>query len=173
MHAKIEKTKHALLMALIRLMKTTEMGEITVSQLCQEAEINRTTFYKYYSVPLDVIEEFIQKVLDQMLSFDQSTAQNLYEYMVMVCRLVYDNGEIMRIYTDAKGSLMPLFHAHLLRQRNSMSFMKDGRNRFIAGGVSSTLMAWVVEGFPQTPEEIARAMTEWVSLLQGSAKEEA
>lgn len=171
MHAKILKTKQALLSTLIHLLESTGLQDISVSQLCKEAGINRTTFYKYYSLPEDVIVEFVETILGKMLSFEQTPPLSLEEHLVMVCQLVYENREIMGYYAGIKGELSPLFIQYALKQRSRMSFLANPRNLFIAGGVSSSIMGWVMENFPQSPEALAHTMAEQIALLQPDSKE--
>jgi len=40
------------------LMETEDISRITISQLCGTAQINRTTFYKYYGSIYDLLAEF-------------------------------------------------------------------------------------------------------------------
>ena len=47
MNPRLAKTKESLLEALIRMLEEVPLESITVSDLCKEAGINRTTFYKY------------------------------------------------------------------------------------------------------------------------------
>ena len=56
------KTKNYLLEALISLMRQKNVHLITVKELCQEAQINRSTFYAHY----EDLPDFINKVMSEM-----------------------------------------------------------------------------------------------------------
>ena len=45
---KIKYTKKVLSESLIELLKTKHISEITITELCENADINRTTFYRHY-----------------------------------------------------------------------------------------------------------------------------
>ena len=51
---RIRITKRMLREALIRLLGKKPIEKIRVQELCQEAQINRTTFYKYYGNQYDL-----------------------------------------------------------------------------------------------------------------------
>ena len=50
---RILKTKRALRESLLYLLKEQPIQKISVSRLCEKSDINRSTFYTYYSSPMD------------------------------------------------------------------------------------------------------------------------
>ena len=47
-------TKRLIAESLIELIKTKPVDQISVSELCRQADINRATFYRYYTMPKDI-----------------------------------------------------------------------------------------------------------------------
>ena len=68
-------------LALISLLKKKPLDFITVSELCEEAGVNRSTFYLHYETVGDLIEEAAQYLLNDFLSYfstdTKSIARNL------------------------------------------------------------------------------------------------
>ncbi len=60
---RIIKTKRAIRNAFAKLMTEKDIDEITVSELAREADINRKTFYNYYSGVYQVIEEIEHDII--------------------------------------------------------------------------------------------------------------
>ena len=56
-------TKLLLKNSLIKLLHKKQIYQITVSELCTEAELNRSTFYKYYGNVRDILEELEEETL--------------------------------------------------------------------------------------------------------------
>ena len=52
---RIALTKRLLQEALLRLMNRKPLDKISITELCDEAGINRTTFYRHYYTPHDVL----------------------------------------------------------------------------------------------------------------------
>ncbi|MGN0446055.1 MAG: TetR/AcrR family transcriptional regulator [Acutalibacteraceae bacterium] len=57
MDRRVLRTKRMLKDALLELLKDSEIEEITISELCRKADVNRNTFYAHYSVPADLLRE--------------------------------------------------------------------------------------------------------------------
>ncbi|MGN0998452.1 MAG: TetR/AcrR family transcriptional regulator [Faecousia sp.] len=165
MNAKIEKTKHSLIEALSRLVQAEDLNEITVSRLCREAGINRTTFYKYYSVPMDVLMEYTRELFEKVIYSDSAPKKTVYEYMLLLCQTVYSNRNLLAIYGGTNGNLTQMFYQILMKRSDSLVFMTDPVNNFIAGGVASCIMTWVLLGCSEPPEQIARKLTGFISKI--------
>lgn len=60
---RVRKTKRAIRIALARLMTEKEITDITIKDIVTVADINRKTFYNYYSGVYQVVEEIEQTVL--------------------------------------------------------------------------------------------------------------
>ena len=63
---RIRVTKRMLKEALIRLLGQKPIEKIRVQELCQEAQINRTTFYKYYGTQYDLMNEVQAEFLSEL-----------------------------------------------------------------------------------------------------------
>lgn len=61
--------------ALIELMQEKPFSRITIRDICEQADLNRTTFYKHYNdqeqLIAEIEEELIQKTLDYMKNVSQ------------------------------------------------------------------------------------------------------
>lgn len=164
MNAKIVKTRKALLDALVDLLEEAPIECISVSKLCQKANINRTTFYKYYSVPADVILEAADEMMMQTIKVNEGALQ---QRLLAVCNAFYENRKMVILYTKSTGNLFQMFHAVLMRHSGELSFLSSSENHFLAGGVSSVLAAWMIRGFPESPEEMAQMLTAYIRRITG------
>lgn len=55
--------------ALLTLLEKKEFEYITVSEICKEAEVNRSTFYLHYETIGDLLEETTRYLLDEFVSY--------------------------------------------------------------------------------------------------------
>lgn len=55
--------------ALLSLLERKEFAYITIREICQEAGVNRSTFYLHYENTSDLLKETTQYVLDTFLSY--------------------------------------------------------------------------------------------------------
>ena len=63
MDRRIETTKKNIRRALVRLSAAKPYPEITVKELCEAADINRTTFYVHYKNTREVLEDIERRAL--------------------------------------------------------------------------------------------------------------
>ena len=57
MDKRIIKTKKVIYSSLNKILLKKEIGDISITELCESAQISRKTFYLHYSSIYDVIEE--------------------------------------------------------------------------------------------------------------------
>jgi len=80
-------------LALIALLKKKPFAYITVSEICAEAKVNRSTFYLHYETIGDLLNETTRYLLDGFMAYfsaeDRSVALNLrdcaLEDLVFIC----------------------------------------------------------------------------------------
>ena len=63
---RVRKTKSQLRKGLAHLMKEKSIGEITVKELVDEVDINRSTFYLHYSDIPTLLREIENEMMDEM-----------------------------------------------------------------------------------------------------------
>lgn len=65
MDKRVMKTRRAIHSAMTRLLAEKPIEEITVTELSEKAEINRKTFYSYYSNVYMVAEEMEDEIVER------------------------------------------------------------------------------------------------------------
>ena len=70
MDLRIEKTKKSIINSFIELRSKKELEKITVKELCEKAQINKSTFYSHYHDIYDLSEqletEVVNSIIEQM-----------------------------------------------------------------------------------------------------------
>ena len=66
MDARIRYTKRILREVLLDLLKDRDLSCISVTDLCEGAEINRATFYRYYESPVDLLNHIEAELLENL-----------------------------------------------------------------------------------------------------------
>ncbi|WP_088809427.1 MULTISPECIES: TetR/AcrR family transcriptional regulator [Listeria] len=99
MDRRIQKTKNAFYRAFLELLKTKNVQQITITELVQEADVNRSTFYKHYGEKEDLLHELTESVLNDLRTayddpYKQNKAfstRNLQPHMIKIFDHVYRN----------------------------------------------------------------------------------
>ena len=169
-HKKIQNTRNILLNTLIELSESRPMEEISVSELCRAAHINRTTFYKYYSVPSDIIDHKLAEIMGicfspELLSSAPGTG-NLYQTMLHTCQIYYDQRHLVQLYKQAGPRMLSALQHHFSNAL-PQALPEYSSVCFISGGVASIIFQWSQQNYRQTPEEIAHLLTGLIVKIQG------
>lgn len=61
MDRRTKKTDMAILLAMEKLSQTRSVDEISISVICNEADISRQAFYARFSDPIDVIKQYVNE----------------------------------------------------------------------------------------------------------------
>lgn len=155
--------KHSFLM----LLREQPLSKITVKRICELAEINRATFYKYYADPYDLLErlqlELAGRVRDLLESAQAETLPNLLVPMMQHMSSDRDSRMIAQCseYADRfPSSIFPLLYERIEDRiaKNYPSLSDEERAwyyYFIANGCIGVMNFWVKTGMKQPPERVA------------------
>lgn len=102
---RIIRTKNKLTNAVLEIISTKEIKNITVLELCKKANINRTTFYKYYKdiddfinkIEISLIAELKENIKDikrnYLISYINKIICTIKEKQEIYIKLISDNGD--------------------------------------------------------------------------------
>jgi AcrR family transcriptional regulator len=162
-------TKRLMKEALLDLLEQKELSGISVTAVCETANINRSTFYNYYSSPSDLLREIEQDVLDRIPALppilDPQGEEQLLQATTAFFDYVKDNKRIFRVLFnksenyDFSSRLLELLCSQYIRgMENRDSVSSRFVQHYIANGTVGMLREWVVSGFPIESREIAQMM---------------
>ena len=169
----IRLTKKLLKEALVRLLKHEPIEKITVYQLCKEAEINRTTFYKYYGSPIDLMNdiqsEFINELEKSLLEKNRPVSLQMIltyidthrETCKALLRSAFDNGFFEEIISL---SLITKNLDEQISPRYS-GYKKEYVKEFVIYGTYSIISKWLNSEKPESPERIAAIIFEIIEKI--------
>jgi len=169
---KILKTKQALFNALCSIMASKNIEDITVSELCRKAHINRTTFYKYYSVPADILGEYANQIYEKIskVIHDKRNTFNendIYNTMLNICYIYYEYKHIMKVYIEHNKYLIDAFQ-QIIKKNVKIGNAQNTNSllTFISGGIAAIIWDWSIHDYKELPEDIAKTLTKYILTLQ-------
>ena len=166
---RVLKTEQALESALLKLMRGKSIDQITTTELCREAGINRNTFYAHYPNPTSLLErvedEFIKVIvgiIDDTVKEHgysmllQRVFEAIIEHKALSLVLLSRNGDpnyLRRIIETARVPVIEYWRGlgTSLPQEDL-----DTLFTFLSHGSKQVILLWTERGFDQTPEELAR-----------------
>lgn len=167
---RIALSKRLIKEALLRLLKKMPLAKISISALCKEAQINRTTFYRHYETPDDVLLEIALDFIKQFnrsLSASNETPDEK-RFILKLCEFLAENADLIRLFMQNDVGEP---YAEEIYQALSASFLgsktvyyrnkpADGDtlrliNSYFCAGIFALIRRWIIEDIPKSPAEIA------------------
>ncbi len=167
---RIEMTKRLLKKSLIELLKTENIQKISIRTLCQNADVNRSTFYKHYTSQYDLlidIEDDLFAEIEDILSTIPSTDKDIDKDFQLSRVLTYmkDNLDLCRILMVY--NIDPEFHSKLMAlpiilERSkytpepTVTFSNYSYAQlFVLDGAYCMIKRWIINDCQESPQEIA------------------
>ncbi|MCI7813220.1 MAG: TetR-like C-terminal domain-containing protein [Lachnospiraceae bacterium] len=162
---RVQMTKKLLRDSLVDMLQTESIHKISIRSLCQRADINRSTFYKYYSSQYDLLnemEEILLSEIEQQLASNENLSNdtdlvNILEYIqdhINLCTLLVNSN----IDPDFPKKLLNL-PVILERLNPSCSDFNSAEltcvQDFIIYGGYQMVKRWVNTGCRESPKEMS------------------
>ena len=167
---RVIKTKNLIYNTLIELMKDKTFEEIKVSDICNKALINRSTFYSHYEDKYDLLVDFINSLKDEFVTELNKNSSNLNtkEYYIELIKIFLNHIEERKeMYTSIminnRNSIMmdillSVVNNDLLKKMSKDEFKSsipdDIIVKFYLGGVINLGVEWLKDNTKYSKEEI-------------------
>ncbi len=172
---RVRFTKMAIQDAFIKLLDKKPLNKITVKEVCEIAEINRATFYKYYKDHYDWVEKMEHIMLDNAkIIINNINITNTNDIITQFLERFRDKKELITVlhikYGD-KTFYEKFFSLCMLeiheKIKNENLFSNDEHLRwkeyFLAYGCSGIIRCWIEDGMKEEPSEIANYITKLIN----------
>ncbi|MBQ3459608.1 MAG: TetR/AcrR family transcriptional regulator [Solobacterium sp.] len=162
-------TKQLLKDALLELLEQDDLGNITVTAICETADVHRSTFYKYYTDPGDLLKSIEQDLLDRIPVPPRFVNERNREQLLAATTAYFDDVKKHRKYyqilfsehagnTFASKLIEHLCDGYVPVSENSDETSARFIKLYIANGTVGMLREWVNEDFPISSQRIAEMM---------------
>lgn len=167
---RIRYTKKVIRESLIQLLSQKPITEITVKEICNVADINRSTFYAHYQDPYDLMRAIKQEVIAEINSWMNGLISPIEDFSAhQVMKLVFDyvlaNAELCKVLLGEHGDeelqeeIMMLAQAQVMREWQGSADAAIGLSDYMVtfgvhAGVS-VVKKWLEKGLAEPPAQMA------------------
>ncbi|MFJ7649843.1 TetR/AcrR family transcriptional regulator [Lysinibacillus sp. NPDC097279] len=170
------RTKHFLKKAFIDLVHKKGFSAVTVKDIVEYAQYNRTTFYVYYQN----IDDLVEELMEEMFEAIQYNSMSKYESnsRVKVQELTTNSFELLYYIYDHRDyftlllleDTLPRIHQqlpeaifNLLKEKfdihYGVSVVDDySQKRYMAYGTAGLILDWIAQDFDATPGEMTERL---------------
>lgn len=148
---KIEKT-------FLQLIQTKELSNISVTDICKSASLNRSTFYANYIDIYDLADKVKEKLENDISAIYQDEISNKYNSndFLKLFRHIKDNQLFYKTYFklgfDNEYKIFQ-YDTNLSKEHFNDKFV-DYHIEFFKNGLNSVIKLWLKNGCIESPEEI-------------------
>lgn len=158
---RVRMTKMLLKNALIDIMKTKSIHLISIKEICEEADVNRSTFYRHYNTQYDLYDEIIDDIakgIGAIYKDDYTTVDFLTKVLEYIegkrdtfLVILSDNGKL------SLGEAFVIFTGRFI-DHNNTSELVTYVMEFIAAGLTSTIWSWLKKDNRRPASDVARML---------------
>lgn len=144
--------------AFINFLETKDLHQITVSDICKIADINRSTFYANYLDVYDLADKIIDKIHAEVMSLyhEQIVGGNSRGDYLKLFHHVRENQSLYKTYfklqTDKSNSMW--FYNKRLAAEYFDNKNIDYHVEFFRNGFNALIKMWLFNGCKESPEEL-------------------
>lgn len=165
---RVTMTKRLLKDALTDILRTEDIYHVSIRELCQRADVNRTTFYKYYGNQFDLLADMENDLLEFLVSTIREHAAHPVKIIETICEYLESHLEFGRLIVNNNvDPLFPqrLFAQEILRESVMQNYgtMPDETAQeylfnYVIYGAYRIICLWINKEQREPPEEIAHLL---------------
>ncbi|MCD8118040.1 MAG: TetR/AcrR family transcriptional regulator C-terminal domain-containing protein [Lachnospiraceae bacterium] len=172
-------TKKVFADSLRELMQEEPFEKITVSQICENRELSRKSFYYHFLDKYELVTWIFDN--DFVMLVKKKHPLTTWEFLDMLCGYLYENRDFYRKVLQIQGqnSFSEHFEEFLVPLiRNRLGVLFGGEEvpeigiDFLTDGFVSSIRRWLVASKPIPPEEFVATLRNLVEKTVANYKEE-
>ncbi len=171
---RVKMTKKLIKDAFSALMENNSINKITVKEICENADVNRSTFYAHYSDQYALFEEIQDDIINITPSISLYEKKPIFKVLTDFLKFIDENKKLYRILfknsagTDFRNRILnKIFN----RDGNSIDWIDGEMNladsmhfKMLMCGFGGMTMIenWIFGRFEASPEDLAAYMAEFI-----------
>lgn len=186
---RVKYTKMVLEESLITLMEKKDISKITIKEICEKADINRSTFYAHYRDQYDLLRKIENKFLAAIQAYLENFDKKYTEDIVLITEKIFQyirkNARICRLLLSERGDftfqkkIMKLVYDLIISEitGNNKITKEDAEYvySFTVSGCVGFVQKWLDDGMKKSPrcmaETIVNLILGLINLLKNGAPE--
>lgn len=140
------------------LLQTKDVKEISVTDICKLAKLNRSTFYANYIDIIDLIDKLGDKMINEFTLLYKEERDKKYNSndFLKLFKHIKDNQIFYKTYFKlglGKNIKTDIYDTHLAQKYYKDKFI-DYHMVFFKAGITAIIKMWLDNNCKETPEEI-------------------
>lgn len=162
--------------ALLNLMETNTFASITISEITNQAQLSRRTFYRNFESKEDVIQYFLKQLVEEykrrLLSYETYTLEFSIEQLLILCQeykqalFSLKQNHMLGILLESWTEFLPQVHAAVIEHMENFPGFDDKQAldyllAFNVGGIFNIMIKWINDGMILKPKEVSHMLFQY------------
>lgn len=150
--------------AFVHLIQEKQLHEITVTDICKSAEVNRTTFYANYLDIFDLVDKIGEKMINDFHALYEDEEKN-----------AYNSNDFLKLFTHIKENQLfyktyfklgldthfePVSYDTKLAEQYYQGKHIKYHMEYFRAGITALIKMWLENGCDLSPEEFSEIIIE-------------
>lgn len=171
---RVKMTKSLLCGSFLTLLQEKPLPRITVKEICEGADVNRSTYYAYYTDPYDQLRQMVQTYLQEQTVYmdtimnSAGSGEAFFEEVVMkMLQYGRENKQLLQVLLGEHGDPdleknILMFFAKIIFPDGSAPGAQIQQQDFIyhACGSFGLMRWWIMQDCGEPPEALAHRIAE-------------
>ncbi len=170
---RVRYTKMVLKESFIKLLEKKDISQITIKEICENADINRATFYAHYADQYDLLRKIENELIDNVSSYladyvQNKTDINIVEIVEKILIYIKENAQLCKLLLSEKGDftfqkrvMMLIYDKNVRDLTNGTGISKEDAEylySFTISGCVGVIQKWLHEGMNKSTGTMAEMM---------------
>ena len=159
-----KESKEKIEKCFIELIQTKNVDEVSITDICKNTGLNRSTFYANYIDIYDLVDKLRERMINDWLEIYKDEKDNNYHSydFLKLFRHIKDNQIFYKTYFklnfDLDTSMGFIDNEEVIRFLDSTKNL-DYHVEFFKAGLNAIIKKWLNNNCKETPEEILEIIT--------------
>ena len=168
MDARIIKTTKRIRDTLLLILQNKKLNDVSISEICRRARINRNTFYMHFASP----EAVLESIADELISEEYKILENhtkTKDIVIAACQFIKEHAKenIILLSTGIEKEFIerginyshnaPFYTIENADEGYSPKHIKMIHS-YIVNGAVAIIKEWLYSGMKESPEEIGETI---------------
>ena len=158
---RVKYTQKVLKESLLEILKERPIERVTVKEICDRADINRSTFYVHYGSPQELFDS-IKLDLFRQIKEKKRDYSDIKSYMNEICDIIYENRELFVVmiragHIETMFALSDLWKDDFMENARRIGLSQDRMDAaflYITCGAFAVMITWVLGVQKMTRDEV-------------------
>ncbi|MBR4262304.1 MAG: TetR/AcrR family transcriptional regulator C-terminal domain-containing protein [Bacilli bacterium] len=172
MDRRVKYTQKVIKDTFLSLLEKKDISNITVTEICEIADINRATFYRYYLDVYDLLKKIEDEFMDQIKNSQpilNLTDYSVYSFAHEILTIFYNNKKLVNILFNTNNNMYFLndvlevaYEKCLEKWKTDDIDISDDEVEyaivFVFNGALGMLNYWVKNNFDMSIDDLSRSI---------------